>query len=277
MKQLLFALLMTGIHPTLFAQQFNQDFNADNIHYLIVANIHGDIKITATERNQILVKTKQKYIKKIENDNPEVSFIQQGDTLALYIASNCSKFSLNKPCNNDLTKWGYYDWDNCRNQTDLRVDFEIEVPSEVYAILSTINDGDINVEKMKAKIWANNINGNVSLNEVLEVSTARTINGDVDIKYLEGPSESGTFYTLNGNINAYLPKDLNADVTFKTFQGDFYTNFANAKTTPTRVESSKREDGFIYRIGGKSNIQINRGGINLDFETFNGNVYLRTI
>jgi hypothetical protein len=46
---------------------------------------------------------------------------------------------------------------------------------------------------------------------------------------------------------------------------------------PTKVEAINDENGFTYKLGGQSNIKINQGGIVLDFETFNGSVYLRTI
>ncbi|MCB0667350.1 MAG: hypothetical protein KDC80_16095 [Saprospiraceae bacterium] len=277
MKNIIVLFLGVFTPIMLTAQEFNQDFDAQNIRHLLVANIHGDIKISASGTSSIKVRTTQEYRDVVANDYPSVAFLQQGDTLALYIRSDCNKFSLNRRDKYDENRWGYYNWDNCKKNTMLVVDFDIEVPFDILAILSTINEGDILVKDVRTPIWANNINGSISLKNIREVQKAHTINGNVDLEFNEIPDTPGFFYTLNGDINAYLPKDLSANVTFKTFQGDFYTNFNNAQTRPASIEAKKDQKGFIYRLGGKANIQINQGGVNLDFETFNGNVYLRTI
>lgn len=274
-KLLIFAFL--GLAAKFQAQEFNQDFDATNIHYLLVANIHGDIEISPSFSNTLEVRTSQQYQGDQEDGHPRVTFLQEGDTLALYIESDCHSFSLNKPCKNDQHRWGYYDWEECKKCSALIADFKIKVPSHLTLILSTINDGDIKVSEITTPVRANNINGNIFLKDIEEVTEARTINGDVDLHYRNPPNQSGYFYTLNGNINAHLPEELNADISFKTFQGDFYTNFSSVRTTPVKATQQKEQDGFKYRLGGKANIQINQGGVSLDFETFNGNVYLRTI
>jgi DUF4097 and DUF4098 domain-containing protein YvlB len=260
-----------------FSQDLYREFDAAGIKYLLVANIQGTVKVTGANVKNIAIHATQTIKKKTAGSDPKVDFLQQGDTLAIYIASECSQFSLRKPCEDDEVSWGYYNWHECQKETSLKVDFNLVVPSELFVILSTINDGDIMVENIKAPIWANNINGKVLLEQVASILTARTINGDVTIKFKENPKDRASFYTLNGNITAYFQPDLQADISFKTFQGNFFTDFENATTAPFKIEVSESKNGFIYKLDGRSNIRINRGGINLDFETFNGNVYLRTI
>ena len=45
---------------------------------------------------------------------------------------------------------------------------------------------------------------------------------------------------------------------------------------PIQVKKSNRGDGLIYKINGNQ-FKIGNGGALLDFETFNGNVYLKEI
>ncbi len=276
MKTTLFILTLI-ITSVAFSQELSKTFDATNIKYLLVANIQGDIQVTGTNTAQIMLSANQTINNKVSGSDPEIGLLQEGDTLAIYIQSDCSHFSLNKRKNDGKRKWGYSNWDDCHKQTSLKVDFAIRVPLETVVILSTINDGDIQVENIETPIWANNINGHVNLTQINNISEARTINGDVTIRFKNNPKQTGFFYTLNGNINAFFPGDLEADVSFKTFQGNFFTDFETAKAGPVKIEATQGGDGFIYKLDGRSNIRINNGGINLDFETFNGNVYLRTI
>lgn len=266
-------LLSTAVH----SQDLYKVFNASGIKYLLVANIQGAVKVTGANVKDITIQGTQTIKKKNTGSDPEVGFLQQGDTLAIYIKSECSKFSLRRPCEDHEVSWGYYNWNDCQKETSLKVDFNLIVPSEFFVILSTIHDGDIMVENIKTPIWANNINGMVLLEQVTSIQTARTINGDVTIKFKDNPKDQASFYTLNGNITAYFQPGLQADISFKTFQGNFFTDFENATAAPVRIEVNESKNGFIYKLDGRSNIRINQGGINLDFETFNGNVYLRTI
>ena len=82
------------------------------------------------------------------------------------------------------------------------------MPDHIYTILSTINDGDITAEKLNANIWANNINGAINLKNVVDISKACTINGNVDILFDAVPKDAGSFYTLNGDINAKRQDEL---------------------------------------------------------------------
>ncbi len=276
MKTTLFILLLI-FTSVAFSQEVSKTFDATSIKYLLVANIQGDIQVTGTNSDQITLSANQTISNKVSGSNPEIGFLQEGDTLAIYIKSDCSHFSMNRRKSDDKRNWGYSNWDNCNKQTSLKVDFDIRVPLETVVILSTITDGDIQVENIQTPIWANNINGHVNLTQVNNISEARTINGDVTLRFKNNPDQTGFFYTLNGNINAFFPRDLEADVSFKTFQGNFFTDFESAKAGPVKIEANQHGDGFIYKLDGRSNIRINNGGINLDFETFNGNVYLRTI
>jgi hypothetical protein len=276
MKTTIF-ILLSIITQVVFSQELRKEFDATNIKYLLVANIQGDIQVTGTNTDQIMLSANQTIKNKVNGSDPEIGFLQEGDTLAVYIQSDCNHFSLNRRKSEGERNWGYSNWDECNKQTSIKVDFAIRVPLQTVVILSTINDGDIQVENIETPIWVNNINGHVNLTQVTNISDARTINGDVTIRFKNNPKQTGFFYTLNGNINAFFPADLEADISFKTFQGNFFTDFEKAKAGPPKIEATHREDGFIYKLDARSNIRINNGGINLDFESFNGNLYLRTI
>jgi DUF4097 and DUF4098 domain-containing protein YvlB len=176
--------------------------------------------------------------------------------------------------------WGY-NWncndDNCRSEYDYKMDFTVKVPASVHIMVSTINNGDLIVENVKGTVNANNVNGSVKLTNLVREADARSVNGDVDIEYASNPVKDCSFYTLNGDINAIFQKGLAASLSFESFNGSFYTNIDNLEPLPVKVEQTTKGkgSGINYKVNG-NRYQVGKGGgAYLDFETFNGNVYLK--
>jgi hypothetical protein len=96
----------------------------------------------------------------------------------------------------------------------------------------------------------------------------------VDIEYAKNPVNDCRFYSLNGDINAYFQKGLAANFSFESFNGDFYTDIDPLESLPVQVVETKNGEGVKYKVNG-TRYKIRTGGPLLDFETFNGNVYLK--
>ena len=106
----------------------------------------------------------------------------------------------------------------------------------------------------------------------MQSAVASTINGNVDVEYAQNPKTDCRFYTLNGDINANFQKGLAAKLSFESFNGSFYSNVDQIVALPSMIE--KGDKGMKYKIKG-NNYQVGKGGALLNFETFNGNVYLK--
>jgi DUF4097 and DUF4098 domain-containing protein YvlB len=255
---------------------------------LMVANINGHIKVTGYEGDKIIVEVNRsihaKTDARLEKGKQEIQLgvVDRADTLILYVEDGCNAFGKKEKGrrNNNGSfhnNWGY-NWDcrdrNCRAEYDYKMDFTIKVPYALHVMVSTINDGDISVENVKGSVDANNINGSIRLTNLVREAEASTINGDVDIEYTTNPVKDCRFYTLNGDINALFQKGLAASLSFESFNGSFYTNINALESLPARVEKSSKGEGIKYKING-NRYQVGKGGAYLDFETFNGNVYLK--
>jgi hypothetical protein len=211
------------------------------------------------------------------------------DTLIFYVNDGCNQFGkkVDRKRGHEQRRkeWGY-NW-CCNNGTNCgsncggesayhyKMDFVLKVPASVHLVVSTINDGDITVEQVKGAVDANNINGSIRLSNLVREAEATTINGDVDIDYTSNPVKDCRFYSLNGDINALFRKGLAASLSFESFNGDFYTNIDNIESLPTQVEKSEKGKGIQYKVNGNRYKIGNGGAAYLDFETFNGNVYLK--
>jgi hypothetical protein len=287
-------LLAILISPLAFCQSFNEKLNREVAfekrgpeNTVIVANINGDVNIVGYNGDKVILEVDRNIYAKtdarLEKGKQEVQLgmINNVDTLVFYVDDGCTSFSQNRNRNKrdrwSSNRWGY-DWNcnngNCRPEYNYKMDFTLKVPSNVNVIVSTVNDGDIKVEGVSGAIKADNVNGSIKLAKVVRESSASTINGDVDIEYTAQPGKDCRFYSLNGDINAYFPKGLAANMSFESFNGDFYTNVEKIQQMPATIEKSEKGDGIKYKVSG-NRYKIGNGGVFLDFETFNGNVYLK--
>jgi hypothetical protein len=278
-----------------FAQQFSEKItkeftfektSSDNA--LLISNISGDVKVVGYEGTKIQVEvTKSIFAKtdaRLEKGKQELNLgvIDRADTIILYTQQGCNEFGYRlKNRNNGWRQSGWgYDWNcrdkDCRPEYDYKLDFTVKVPYGIHLVLSTVNDGDIEVENVRGAVDANNVNGSIRLTNLVREADASTINGDVDVTYTTNPSKDCRFYSLNGDINAMFQKGLGASVSFESFNGSFYTNIDALEPLPTKVVKMDKEgDGIKYKVNG-NRYQIGKGGTAfLDFETFNGNVYLK--
>jgi hypothetical protein len=213
----------------------------------------------------------------------QLGILDRADTLIFYVQEGCNKFGKRPIGNKNKNGWynnGWgYNWDckenECKPQYDYKLDFTIKVPQGVHVAASTINDGNILIENVKGRVEADNINGSIKLGNLVREANVSTINGDVDIEYTTNPLKDCRFYTLNGDINATFQKGLAASLSFESFNGSFYTNLDNLTKLPAEVVKSSKGEGIKYKVTGNRYNVGSGGAAYLDFETFNGNVYLK--
>jgi hypothetical protein len=261
--------------------------SADNA--LIIANINGGVKVEGYAGDKIMVEVtktiRAKTQARLDQGKQEVKLgvIDRADTLILFVDGLCSSFGRNPRSRGHNGGWNYQWADcgrNCEEPYDYTMNFTVKVPAAVHLLVSTVNDGNISVAETTGAVIANNVNGSIKLVNIMREADARTVNGDVDIEYARNPQSSCRFYTLNGDINAWFQKGLSASLSFKSFNGNFYTNIDKLESLPVMVEKKDTENGVKYKVNGnrfKAGEQFKGGAgeVNLDFETFNGDVILK--
>ncbi len=253
---------------------------------LMIANINGHVTVTGYDGDKILLEVtrtiKAKTSERLEKGKAQIKLgiIDRADTIILYTEGLCSRFGKTSKRNGDWTHrngWGY-NWserdDDCKELCDYSFDYVVKVPRSINLLVSTVNEGDVKIENLTGSIVANNVNGSIALSGISREATAHTINGDVDISYSKNPLNPCRFYTLNGDINAWFQKGLAADLSFESFNGELFTNVDHLESLPVTVEKKETQKGIKYKVNG-NRFKIGDGGVVLDFETFNGNVYLK--
>ena len=253
---------------------------------LMISNLFGNVIVQAYDGTKVLVEaTKSVNAKtdtRLESGKSEVQLgiIDRADTIILYVADGCHQFarSSTRFKNWPQAGWSYQNRNGteCHLSYDYKMDFTVKVPRDLNLLVSTINDGDVVVENVTGVVRARNVNGSIRLAKLASEAEANTINGDVDIEYAKNPAKECRFYSLNGDINALFQPGLSANLTFESFNGHIYTNLTRIENLPVEIKKTNRGDGLQYKIDGNA-FKIGNGGPLLDFETFNGNVYLKEI
>lgn len=290
MKTITTTILMLGLVTGIMAQSYSEtesreitfeNNSSNNVFYL--SNINGGITVEAYQGEKILLEAKKtvkaKSEDRLERSRTELNLavVDRMDTIIVYVKGPCGAFGDESRHGRNKGKGWNYNWGNCEYEYDFKYDFTLKVPENMNLYISTINQGDIEVTGVSGTLNVHNVNGAISLLQVSGKTKVHTINGDVTLEYSQLPEESSSYYTLNGNINAFYPKGLKADMTFKSFNGDFYTNIEQLEYKPAVVKKKKldKADGLAYQVDSRSAISVGGGGVSLDFETFNGDVYIK--
>jgi hypothetical protein len=161
-------------------------------------------------------------------------------------------------------------------------DLTLRVPTNCSMHLSTVNDGNIEVENVNGDLEVNCTNGSVKLTGISGSAVAHALNEDLTASFVKvNPQKSMSFSSLNGKIDVTLPADLKASVYLKSDQGEIYSDFDMKVLTEnispsSRVEENKGKKGkFRVSVEKAVRASINGGGPELQFTNFNGDIYIR--
>jgi hypothetical protein len=291
-------LVMIATAP-LFAQTHSEKISKSmsfgklsDANTVIIANINGSVRVEGYDGSDVRIEVDKtitaKTTDRLEKGKQQIQLgsLDLVDTVVVFVEGTGANFGPRKNRTNNWRGNGNYGYDwccnnNCNNGCECRVDFDykmdfvVKVPYNVNVVASTVNNGNISVSKARGVVRADNVNGSIKLTDLVREASASTINGDVDIEYTTNPRKDCRFYSLNGDINAWFQKGLAASMSFESFNGDFYTNINNLENLPLAVEKETDSKGVKYKVNG-NRYRIGSGGAaTLDFETFNGNVYLK--
>jgi hypothetical protein len=293
-KRTIFIILVLFVMQGVKAQDqsviFKREFafpDQSDTNTLIVANINGSVRVEGYTGEKILVEveSRRNHDSKAPDyprGNVTAGYIDRGDTLIIYIEGLCNTFGKSRDHrNHGHSEWGY-NYERCSDEQgwtrndnyDYEMNFLVRVPKMTNLIISTINKGDLIIAGSSGAVIADNINGNVKIDHATGATNVSTINGNVDLNYDSNPSMDCRYYSLNGDIRADFPSGLAARLSFKTFNGDFYTNLDDLVLLPVAVEKTADTRGIHFKLDG-NRYSIREGSVNLFFETFNGNVYVK--
>ena len=274
-------LLMSVSISNTFAQSHIETINRtltftnDSKAYVVFAeNINGFVEVSPSNSEEVKLEAEVEISgenqKIVDQGKREVKLISKvlKDTILIYV--ECPAINYYRHDRKRRFSYNSVDIDY-----DFNVDIKLKIPSKAMADISTINDGDVIINNHQGKIKASNVNGNISISEANQILKAVTVNGDIDITCKQTPEEEVEFKTINGDIRIQYPEKLSANLKFKSFNGEFFTDYQVVKYLPGKLITNKsKTKGSTYKIEGYTIVQVGEGGVPINMESFNGNVYI---
>jgi hypothetical protein len=236
-----------------------------------VMNLNGKVDIkghsgTAVEMKARKIVEARRNADRLEQEWKLV-FRQEGNTVLIYADGPGVTVKQNSNGN-----WSY-SVNNDSKDGMVKFDIELLVPDAAVVQASTINGGDVTMQNLQSDAEATNVNGAVRLTNMNGNVKATTVNGDVEVQSKKAPSVDTKFTTVNGAVRLTYPPQLAANIQYTSVSGDFYTDF-NVTASPLR-EEKRHGDGTYYKVGGKSALQVGRGGPKIKITTVNGDMFLK--
>jgi hypothetical protein len=240
-------------------------FSGTAARKVIVDNVEGSIQVTGRPGSQIRLVARRR----VRADSPEkaaeglrdvsLDISQDANTVRLYVDGPFR-------CRDGGVRM------HGRQGYQVRYDFELQVPPDTAVSLKTVNDGEIKVEDVAGDYDVENINGRIQMAEVSGSGRVYALNGRVQVLFHENPRAPSSFGSLNGEVRVSFRPGLAADLRFKTFNGGVYTDFP-VSYLPVPAAAGERRDGkFVYKSNEWSSVRVGRGGPELSFDAFNGNI-----
>jgi hypothetical protein len=243
---------------------------------LCLYNISGNVKVEGYAGDKVLIEVDLRLTAKSEEYLEEgkkefrLEFEDAVDTLTAYIA---------EPYDSRPNRQWRRNWDNTRNiHYRYNLNFTVKVPYAMNLNVSTVNEGDVSVKDVTGSLSVHNVNGDIAIANAKDGAiNASTVNGDVIVNHISAPPSEARYHTINGKLDITYPANLSADLSFKSMNGSFYTDFEEVAYLPIRVTKTeeKKASGTIYKLNKGTDVRIGNGGKSYRFETLNGNVYIK--
>jgi hypothetical protein len=162
---------------------------------------------------------------------------------------------------------------------DNDVDLSVQVPMQISLKLHCNEGGDVLVENVSGEIEAANSEGNLTLRNISGSAVANAYDGDLAVSFDQiDPGKPMSFSSYDGDVDVTFPSTVKAMVMIKANDGEIYSDFEiDLKTSPRQQVKDERKAGGRYRISFGEFVtgNINGGGPEYQFITYDGNVYIR--
>jgi len=264
--------MVLGVSALLAASAAEQKQNEEKVFHgaaggkLTIENVFGSIHVTAAPGSTVRVSM----VKTIEGRSAEdVADAQREVKLETSEEDGNVKLHVKFPC--DCCG------DNCcggnhERHYQVRYDFNVQAPPGMRLKLSTVTDGDITVHGGFGDFQVNNVNGSIEMSDIDGSGEAHTVNGKVRVDFAKNPTGPTSFKSINGELRVGFQPGLSADVHLKTFNGEAWSDF-DETVLPS---NGGHWTGKMYSRDQMTGVRIGKGGPAIDFDAFNGNIYILT-
>jgi DUF4097 and DUF4098 domain-containing protein YvlB len=161
--------------------------------------------------------------------------------------------------------------------TRQRLALDISVPRNTSVHLKIVNGGDVTVTGVHGEHEISNVNGRIAANDIAGSLVASSTNGTIRASFTEVTAgKPMSFNTFNGDVDVTFPAKLAATLRMTTGHGELYTDFdTSVQPQPPVVTQGGQNGRYEVRLERETVAVVGKGGPDIRFKTFNGNVVVR--
>jgi hypothetical protein len=234
-----------------------------------VDNVWGPVHVVGGSSDQVQLVAK-KTIRAESKDKLELA--KKEVALEITQQGNALRFYVNGPfrcqCDGCVSFRGHQGY-------IVKFDFELQVPTDIDLTARTVNDGDVVVQNVAGQYSVHNVNGSVEMTNIAGSGNAKTVNGGLKVLFRGNPLSKSSFATINGDVDLYFLPKLSADLRFKTFNGEIFSDFEMSALPPRQPVEEHQNGRFVFRADRFSGGRIAAGGPEINIETLNGDIHIR--
>jgi hypothetical protein len=236
---------------------------------LIVDNLDGYVHIKGTNASQVLVTAHKTIRAETDTDLRQakaevmLDIEQTPGGVSVYYDAPWRCKGEGGGCHGDYRR--FY---------NVTYDIDVAVPVSARIVVSTVNDGDVSIEKTTGDFDIRNVNGGIHMESVAGSGDVSTVNGPISVQFAKNPPGASSFKSINGQLDVYFQPALSADLLFKTFNGQIYSDFDVTPRAVPVTEAEQKNGRFVYRSNGMRAARAGAGGPEFTFDAFNGSIRL---
>jgi hypothetical protein len=234
-----------------FQQDFHQTLPANG--RLRLDNVNGRVEIAGWDRNEVDIKA-------LKHGKTRESV----DAVQINVTSNQDGITIHSEQPSGGTGFlEFWSWIMNGGDKKATVDYAIQVPRNTRLKgISSVN-GRIMIEDVNGDIEASTVNGTTQVKGAAGDLKLSTVNGRVTAELTSlGHGQAVSLNGVNGEIEAILPADANAEVTANTVNGSITSEFP-ALVVQKEFPVSKKLKGTLGSGSASVKISTVNGGIRI--------------
>lgn len=235
---------------------------------LEIRNIWGDVNVRAGKAGEISVT-----ISEHRSAPDQARFERSLEFLKLYTESSEGGVSMHVGDRERNWHWSK----RCKGcRAEYR--FDIVAPVDTQLDVATVNDGHVGVTGIAGVVNAGNVNGPVSVSGLSSCTALASVNGEVTASFVSPPVADCDIDTVNGDIIIQVPAKTGLNVAMDLFNGRMYSDLpVDPLAIPARVEESRSDGHYRYRIEQPAGVTIAGGGPTFSISSINGDIRIQKI
>jgi hypothetical protein len=236
---------------------------------LLVDNVDGYVHVTGTSGSQVLVTAHKTIRAETDADlrqakaEVKLDIDQTPGGVSVYYDAPWRCKGEGGGCHGDYRR--FY---------NVTYDIDVAMPVSARIVVSTVNDGDVSIEKTTGDFDVRNVNGGIHMGSVAGSGDVSTVNGPISVQFAKNPPGASSFKSINGQLDVYFQPALSADLFFKTFNGQIYSDFDVTPRAVPVTQPEQKDGRFVYRSNGMRAARAGAGGPEFTFDAFNGSIRL---